>query len=148
MGRNYVRPSVRPSVHLSVAPPPAGPTALLLGPQAPLSCFSGRPSDYSYGPSDLSVWPTDPSGRPLGPSDWPSDPFDRPSDPQTPVAGPQTSLTDPQTPSMEGGQTDRWTDGGTDRISPHSTGLCSLLGLLPCYPLRLDNINKAGQGNR
>ena len=38
--------------------------------------------------------------------------------------------------------------GRTLRISPHSTGLCPLSGLRSCYPLRLQNIKEAGQGNQ
>ena len=39
-------------------------------------------------------------------------------------------------------------DGRTDRIFPHSTGVCPLSGPLPCYPLRLHYIKEAGQGYR
>ena len=46
------------------------------------------------------------------------------------------------------GLTHRWTNGQTNRISPHSTGLCPLSGLLPCYSLRLQNSKEAGQGKR
>ena len=38
-------------------------------------------------------------------------------------------------------------DGRTDWISPHSTGLCPLMGSLLCYPLRLHNIKESRQGN-
>ena len=47
----------------------------------------------------------------------------------------------------EGGQMDgrtgRWM---ADTISPHSTGLCPLLGPLPYYPLQLHHIKEVGQG--
>ena len=69
--------------------------------------------------------------------------------PHTPLAGPQNPLAGPQTP-LAGLQTpyddsqtpmDRWMDGQIDRqinsISFHSTELCPLLGVLPCYPQRL-----------
>ena len=42
-----------------------------------------------------------------------------------------------------------WTaDGWMDGISPHSTGLCPLLGPLPCYFLQNINIKEAGQWTR
>ena len=47
-----------------------------------------------------------------------------------------------------GGWMDGWTDGWMDGISPHSTGLCPLFGLLPCYPLRPHDFKEAGQENR
>ena len=72
--------------------------------------------------------------------------------PQTPPASPHTPPTCPQTPSMKDGWKDGWMYGRTcrwkDGISPHSTGLSPLLGLLPHYPLTLHNIKEAGQGNR
>ena len=38
-------------------------------------------------------------------------------------------------------------DGHIDRISPHSTRLWPLLVPLTYYPVRLHNIEEAGQGN-
>ena len=43
---------------------------------------------------------------------------------------------------------DEQMDRQMDRWMTHCTGLHPLLGLLPCYPLRLYNIKEAGQGNR
>ena len=45
------------------------------------------------------------------------------------------------------GGTDVRTDGRTNGKSPHSTGLCPLSGLLPCYsPTLTQKLYKAGQG--
>ena len=46
-------------------------------------------------------------------------------------------------PGGWGGHMHGHTDVHTNRISPHSTGLCPLLG-----PLILCNLKEAGQGNR
>ena len=47
----------------------------------------------------------------------------------------------------EGG-TEGQTNIQTDIKSPHSTGLCPLLGLLPCFPHENQGESRAGQGNR
>ena len=82
-------------------------------------------------------WSISPSGRPPDPSDRPADDSSWPSDPSN-------SLSDP----MDAGWMDRQMYGWTLRISPHSMGLRPLLGLQSCYPLRLQNIKEAGQGNQ
>ena len=82
-----------------------------------------------------------PPGRPPGPSGRPSDPSSRPSDPSS---WPLDPLVGWETDRQMDGQMDRWMDG----VSPQSTGLCLILGPLPCYPLRLHNIKGAGPWKR
>ena len=50
-------------------------------------------------------------------------------DAPTTLAGPQIPPADPQSP-LTGPWIDKWTDGRTFRISPHSTGLHPLSGPL------------------
>ena len=71
-------------------------------------------------------------GLPEGPEGLPEEPEGLPEGPE----------------GLSGGWGDGRTYGRTYGISPHSTGLCPLLVLLPCYPLKLHNIKEAGQVNR
>ena len=75
------------------------------------------PKGLSEGPKGLSEGleglPEGPQGLPIGPKGL--------------LEGPQGL---PRSPRR-----DRWKNVQMDRISPHFTGLCPLLGLLPCYPL-------------
>ena len=58
---------------------------------------------------------------------------------------------DRRTDGWTDGRMDRWTDGRTDeetdRKSPHSTGLCTLSGQLPCCsPTLTQTLYKRGKG--
>ena len=100
-------------------PPLAGPQTLLAGPQTPQT-----------GPQILLACP------------------------HTPTAGPQTLPACPQNPFQlalcplwTDGWMGKWTNGWINGISLHYTGLCHLLGPLPCYCLTLHNIKVAGEGS-
>ena len=59
----------------------------------------------------------------------PFPPLGHPARPEAQPARPEA-----QAASQRGGCTDERTDERTDEKSPHSTGLCPLLGPLPCLP--------------
>ena len=71
--------------------------------------------------------------------------------PHTPLGAPKTTIIGLQTPSA-GPQTpldiwiDGWTDGWIDRIAPHPTGLCSLLGSNPATIRDITTSKKQGNG--
>ena len=67
--------------------------------------------------------PEEPEGLPEGPEGLPEVPEGLPEGPEGLPEGPESL------PGGWGG--DGWTDGRTDRISPHSTGLRPLSGPLP-----------------
>ena len=125
-------PSGRPSgLCCRLSDPLTDPQTSLAGPQSPLA---GTQTPLA------------------GPWIPPAGPWIPQAGPHTPLPSPQTALTSPQTCSA-GPLTplDKWMDGWTDRridrISLHPTGLCSLLGPLPCYHQQLYNIQEAGQGS-
>ena len=71
--------------------------------------------------------------------------MDRRTDGQT--DGRTDGQTDDQMVGQMDGQRDEWMDGQMDRKSPHSIGLCPLLGPLPRYsPTSTQKLYKAGQG--
>ena len=81
------------------------------------------PKRFSEGPESL---PEGPEGLPEGPEGLPEGPEDLPDGPESLPEGHEGL------PEAQGDvRMDRCTDRWTNRISPHSTGLCPLLGPLP-----------------